>query len=89
MSAPVDAVVTPQLLLVTWRDCETLSEWIDIPTVRELAERHRIILTVGFEIGGDDDHLILSSSHESVFGKVAGCWIIPRSQIVDVRKLSA
>ena len=77
----------PQALLVIWRDCETLEGWHEIPTVLMIAERHRIIHTIGFEIGSDDDQLVLSSSHESEFGKVCGVWMIPRSQIVEIRKI--
>lgn len=78
----------PEMLLVTWRDCESLTEWIDAATLVEFASRKRIIKTIGFRVEETDDHIILSSSYEAVFGKLAGCWIIPRCQILDVQTIS-
>lgn len=83
-----ESVGSPKKVVVTWRDCETIDGWMEVPTVRSLTDRTRIIQTIGFDISEGKDEVIVASSHESVFGKVAGCWIIPRAQVVEIQQLS-
>ncbi len=78
---------TPDIVLIIWRDCSTLEQWINIPDLIEFAGDERVIKTVGFLIHEDEDKLIVSSSHEGTFGKVAGAWIVPKKQIIEWKKV--
>ena len=82
------SLIVPKVVYVTWRDCETLSEWASVQDVLEFAEQDRIIKTVGFLIDENEDRLVLSSSWETQFGKIAGSWIIPRAQVVQVNEVT-
>ncbi len=73
------------LVLIKWQDCETLEGWHDVPTLIDFASQPRIIWTVGFLIDENDERYVLSSSWETTFGKIAGGWIIPKSQVHCVK----
>ena len=77
----------PKVVIVEWRDCETLSTWLAIPEVLEFADHERVIFTAGFVIDDTDDRIVIAASHESVFGKVDMCTIIPKCQVLSVIEL--
>lgn len=80
----MSAIEVPKVVIVRWRDCETLSTWLAVPEVLEFANNDRVIYTAGFVIDDTDDRIVIAASHESVFGKVDMCTIIPKCQVLSV-----
>lgn len=87
-AATIDgALSVPELVEVTWRDCQTLDGWIFPTDAFDVMENRRIIRTVGYVMKRTPDQLILASSWEAMFGKICGTWGIPCPQILGVRTI--
>jgi hypothetical protein len=72
----------PQAVHVVWRDCTSCDAWTMPDEVAELGCQN--IETVGLLSWDCPEFICVSVAWERVFGKVAGTFTIPRSQIISV-----
>lgn len=75
----------PPVVYVTWRDCTSCDAWMMPPDVEDIG--CPLIETCGFLAFENDDALGVSVAWEPHFGKVAGTFTIPWSQIETYERL--
>lgn len=74
----------PKLVYVTWKDCTSCDAWMLPPDLEEFG--CQMIHTCGFLTLENDEFIGVSVAWEESFGKVAGTFLIPRAQLINVEE---
>lgn len=80
-----DELVMPKAVRVVWRDCTSWDAWAMPNEVAEIGCQD--IETVGFLSWECEDFICVSVAWERMFGKVAGTFTIPCSQIIRIDEI--